>query len=166
MNRYASPHAAETTALEAAPNAAVEAPKTEEAKTPPAKVEPPAPAAEAPKAEPTTATADPQKAEPPTPEATATAPKAEPAAEGDKPAKTALQEKNDSRRSLEMGKTAAAIEAGERSVALDPTDGEAWLILGAAYQEKGQIGEARRAFLACVKQGKRGPIGECQAMLR
>lgn len=80
--------------------------------------------------------------------------------------KTALQEKIDARRALERGKTADAIAAGERSVALDPTDGEAWLLLGAAYQEKGKNADARRAFTSCTKEGKRGPVGECRAMLR
>lgn len=89
----------------------------------------------------------------------------EPAA-GDKPAKTAGQEKVDSRRALEAGRAADAIAAGERSVALDPSDGEAWLILGAAYQEKGRGGDARKAFASCVKQGKRGPVSECAAMLQ
>jgi Flp pilus assembly protein TadD len=60
----------------------------------------------------------------------------------------------------------AAIEAGERSVQLDPTDGEAWLILGAAYQTKGDAKEARRCYKSCVEQGKRGPRNECAAMLR
>lgn len=80
--------------------------------------------------------------------------------------KTALQEKNDARRALERGKVADAIAAGERSVALDATDGEAWLLLGAAYQEKGNNAEARRCYTACIKEGKRGPVGECRAMLR
>lgn len=78
----------------------------------------------------------------------------------------ALKEKNDSRRALERGKSADAIAAGERSVALDPSDGEAWLLLGAAYQDKGNMAEARRAYTACTKEGTRGPIGECRAMLR
>ncbi len=86
------------------------------------------------------------------------------AAGGDE--KTALQEKNDSRRALERGKIADAIAAGERSVALDPTDGEAWLLLGAAYQEKGNNAEARRCYSSCIKEGKRGPVGECRAMIR
>jgi hypothetical protein len=90
-------------------------------------------------------------------------PKAEAPAED---AKTALQEKNDARRALERGKAADAIAAGERSVALDATDGEAWLLLGAAYQEKGNMPEARRAYTACAKEGTHGPIGECRAMLR
>jgi hypothetical protein len=80
--------------------------------------------------------------------------------------KTALQEKTDARRALEGSKPAAAIAAGERSVALDPTDGEAWLLLGAAYQESGKLAEARRCYAACAKQGKRGPLEECRAMLR
>jgi cytochrome c-type biogenesis protein CcmH/NrfG len=63
-------------------------------------------------------------------------------------------------------KAADAIAAGERSVALDPTDGEAWLILGAAYQDRGNMADARRAYMACTKEGTRGPIGECRAMLR
>jgi Flp pilus assembly protein TadD len=49
-------------------------------------------------------------------------------------------------------------------VALDPTDGEAWLILGAAYQEKGDMKNARRSYKACLEQGKRGPKYECAAM--
>ena len=49
---------------------------------------------------------------------------------------------------------------------LDATDAEAWLILGAAYQEKGNIAEARRAYASCVKEGKTGPRTECAKMLR
>lgn len=67
---------------------------------------------------------------------------------------------------LEKRKLADAIEAGERSVKLDPTDGEAWLILGAAYQEKGNMTEARRAYASCVKEAKTGPRNECAKMLR
>lgn len=81
-------------------------------------------------------------------------------------AKSALEEKNDSRKALERGKLDDAIAAGERSVALDTEDGEAWLILGAAYQEKGKLAEARRCYSSCMKQGKRGPRHECAAMLR
>ncbi len=82
------------------------------------------------------------------------------------PEKTAAQEKHDARSLLERYRPKDAIAAGERSVALDATDGEAWLVLGAAYQEVGQLADARRAFLACVKQGRRGPIGECRALLQ
>ena len=78
--------------------------------------------------------------------------------------KAAAKEKNIARSALERGKHADAIEAGEKSVALDPTDGEAWLILGAAYQEKGDMKNARRSYKACLEQGKRGPKYECAAM--
>ncbi len=78
--------------------------------------------------------------------------------------KAAAKEKNSARTLLERGKHNDAIEAGERSVALDPTDGEAWLILGAAYQEKGDMKNARRSYKACLEQGKRGPKYECAAM--
>ncbi len=80
--------------------------------------------------------------------------------------KTAAQEKKASSQALERGNAKAAIEAGERSVALDPTDGEAWLILGAAYQQVGKNGDAKRCFNSCIKDGKRGPISECRAMLQ
>ncbi|HVH42841.1 MAG TPA: hypothetical protein VM925_10880, partial [Labilithrix sp.] len=78
----------------------------------------------------------------------------------------ASEEKAKARSLLEKRKIAEAIEAGERSVKLDASDGEAWLILGAAYQEKGNIVEARRAYASCVKEGKTGPRQECAKMLR
>ncbi len=78
----------------------------------------------------------------------------------------ARKAKKESQRALEAQKLDAAIVAGESSVSLDPTDAEAWLILGAAYQEKGDLREARRSYSECVRQGKRGPRAECSAMLR
>ena len=84
----------------------------------------------------------------------------------DTPAKSALEEKRDASRLLERGKTKDAIAAGERSVALDPTDGEAWLVLGAAYQQIGKNADAHRCFTSCIKEGKHGPISECRAMLQ
>jgi Flp pilus assembly protein TadD len=81
-------------------------------------------------------------------------------------AKEAAKEKVKSRGALEWGKMGDAITAGERAVALDPTDAEAWLILGAAYQQKGDSKNAVRSFRACMDEGKRGPKNECAAMLR
>jgi Flp pilus assembly protein TadD len=78
--------------------------------------------------------------------------------------KEAAKAKRASQTALERGKLADAIEAGERSVALDPTDAEAWLILGAAYQEKGDQKSARRSFKSCLEQSKRGPKWECAQM--
>jgi tetratricopeptide (TPR) repeat protein len=78
----------------------------------------------------------------------------------------AAQAKAAARSALEGARLNKSIEAGERSVELDPTDGEAWLILGAAYQQKGAWKDARRCYKACVDQGNRGPRAECAAMLR
>jgi Flp pilus assembly protein TadD len=78
----------------------------------------------------------------------------------------AAHAKSAARSALEGARLKDAIEAGERSIELDPTDGEAWLILGAAYQQKGDWKEARRCYKQCVDQGKRGPRFECAAMLR
>jgi hypothetical protein len=100
----------------------------------------------------------------PTAEAPADSAAAAAAAPAEPDPKAAAKEKNASQNALERGKVTAAIEAGERSVALDPTDGEAWLILGAAYQEKGDMKNARRSYKACLEQGKRGPKYECAAM--
>jgi hypothetical protein len=81
-------------------------------------------------------------------------------------AKEAAKSKVKARGALEWGKMAEAIAEGEKSVALDPTDAESWLILGAAYQEKGDSKNAMRSFKSCLDQGKRGPRNECAAMLR
>jgi tetratricopeptide (TPR) repeat protein len=82
------------------------------------------------------------------------------------PAKTAAQEKRDCQVFLDRGAFAKAVEAGQRSVAVDPSDGEAWLLLGAAYQSLGRVGDAKRSFSACLRQGKKGPLAECKAMLQ
>jgi hypothetical protein len=74
--------------------------------------------------------------------------------------------KRASQRALDRGDAKTSIEAGERSVALDPSDAEAWLILGAAYQTRGTYAEARRCFSSCVHVAKRGPRGECSALMR
>ncbi len=91
---------------------------------------------------------------------------AEPAADPKAAAKEAANEKAKSRGALERGNMTGAIASGERSVAIDPTDAEAWLILGAAYQQRGDAKNAVRSFKACVSQGKRGPTSDCAAMLR
>jgi hypothetical protein len=139
---------------------------------PPVQAEPsPAPAALAPAdkpAEPAPSSAPqatPGAAAAPAP-AAAAAPSPDTAAAPEPTGKTALQEKNDARKALERGKLADAIEAGERSIALDPTDADAYLLTGAAYLEKGKHADARRIFQACVKEAKKGPRGECGAMLR
>jgi len=80
------------------------------------------------------------------------------------PAQAAGKEREASRFALERGDLGSAVAAGERSVALDPTDGEAWLVLGAAYQARGELAQAKRCYRSCVEQGTRGPKAECRAM--
>jgi cytochrome c-type biogenesis protein CcmH/NrfG len=80
------------------------------------------------------------------------------------PAGNAKKDRESARFALERGDLGGAITSGERSVGLDPTDGEAWLILGAAYQSRGELTEAKRCYRACVDQATRGPKGECRAM--
>ncbi len=74
--------------------------------------------------------------------------------------------KHASQAALEKGRTAEAISLGERSVALDPTDAEAWLVLGAAYDQRKDYAKACATFKSCVDQATRGPRGECAALLR
>jgi hypothetical protein len=133
----------QTTEAPAAPPV-VEPPKTEETK----------PAENAAKPE-ETKPAETAKAEETKPE------EIKPAVERDP--KAALKEKQTAQTMLERGKLADAIAAGEKSVELDPTDAEAWLILGATYQQKGDAKSATRAFKSCVEQATRGPKGECRA---
>jgi cytochrome c-type biogenesis protein CcmH/NrfG len=80
--------------------------------------------------------------------------------------KSAKEEMEAARALLEHGKTKDALEGAARSVALDPTDAEAWLILGAAQLNAGHSKEAREAFVECTKQAKAGPVVECRNMLR
>jgi len=70
------------------------------------------------------------------------------------------------RKLLESGKAKDAIPAALESTTLEPEHAEGWLLLGAAYQDRGRNAEARQAFVTCVAQAKRGPRGECAAMLR
>jgi hypothetical protein len=79
--------------------------------------------------------------------------------------KTASQEREVARRSLEQGKLRDAVSAAERATTIDPTDAETWLILGAANQELGHGAAAHAAYRACLKSAKRGPVRECRSML-
>ncbi len=82
------------------------------------------------------------------------------------PLKSAHEEREDARNLLEHGKAKDAVEAATRSITVDPTDAEAWLLLGAAQQEAGHPADAHASFLACTKQAKAGNVSECGAMLR
>jgi hypothetical protein len=81
------------------------------------------------------------------------------------PLKSASEEREDARKALELGKQQDAIDAAQRSITVDPTDAEAWLILGAAQLDLGHRAEAHDAFVQCSKQAKTGNTYECGAML-
>jgi len=81
------------------------------------------------------------------------------------PLKSASDEREDARKALELGKQQDAIDAAQRSITVDPTDAEAWLILGAAQLDLGHRAEAHDAFVQCSKQAKTGNTYECGAML-
>ncbi len=80
--------------------------------------------------------------------------------------KEAAKAKVQAQRELDRGKVTDAIDAGEKAVRLDPTDSEAWLILGAAYQQKGDMKNARRCYKSCLAEGRHGSKTECAEMLR
>jgi hypothetical protein len=70
------------------------------------------------------------------------------------------------RHALERGELARAVSTGIESVELDPTDAEAWLVLGAAEMASGKHRDARATFTACTKVATRGPRHECAQMLQ
>ena len=65
---------------------------------------------------------------------------------------------------LEKGKLKDAIDAGEQATTLDGTDARAWLVLGGAYQERGDMLNARRCYNACAEHATHGPVNECRAL--
>jgi hypothetical protein len=113
------------------------------------------------------------KAKPPP--AVAPAPKAAEPAAAPAPVETAKpvvtgdlkEEKAKVKAALEKNKLADAIEAGERAVMIDETDSEAWLLLGAAYHQKGNLKEAQRAYHACKERGTKDKFQrECALFAR
>lgn len=116
----------------------------------------------------------------PPPQAAAPAPKAaepvvkaaEPVAapvEETKPAVTGdvKEEKAKVKAALDKNKLADAIEAGQRAVTIDETDSEAWLLLGAAYQAKGELKQAQVAYKSCMEKGTKDKFQrECRLFVR
>ncbi len=81
--------------------------------------------------------------------------------------RSAHEEKQLALGALDHGNWGAAIAAGERSVRLDPSDGQAWLILGGAYQQRGAEGQARRCYASCARLARSGGSrAECVALAR
>jgi hypothetical protein len=74
--------------------------------------------------------------------------------------------KKDALAALEKGKVDDAIDSAKRATELDDRDGDAWLLLGAAYQEKGRIDLARQCYATCATRTRNDPRGECAALVR
>jgi len=69
-------------------------------------------------------------------------------------------------RALERNRAAEAVTLATQSVAGDPSDAEAWLILGAAYDAQHDLAHERDAYRSCIQQGKGPRVAECRALLR
>jgi Flp pilus assembly protein TadD len=102
------------------------------------------------------------------PGATASAsPSASGEADAEDPAvQQATRAKQEAESALEKGHATLAIEAAQRAVDLDPSDAEAWLILGAGYDQQKAYAQARKCFATCARVATRGPRRECAALLR
>jgi hypothetical protein len=70
------------------------------------------------------------------------------------------------RRALERAQLLMSIELATSAIEADPSDADAWLILGAAQQAAGDLAAATATFSQCTHVAKRGAVGECFAMLR
>ncbi|MGO9714058.1 MAG: response regulator [Polyangiaceae bacterium] len=71
----------------------------------------------------------------------------------------------DAQRALESGDTGKAIDFAKQATASDPSNTEAWLTLGAAYEASGRSGLARNAYKSCAAQGRGERVAECRALM-
>jgi hypothetical protein len=72
--------------------------------------------------------------------------------------------KKEALRAFERGDFATALTAGQNAIALDPADAEAWLVVGAVHQQRGNDAAARKIYKSCASQARRGPREECAAL--
>ena len=66
---------------------------------------------------------------------------------------------------LERGSASRAAEVARRATAADPSNVEAWLTLGAAYDASGNRAQAHGAYKNCVDTGRGPRVSECKALL-
>jgi outer membrane biosynthesis protein TonB len=85
-------------------------------------------------------------------------------AEIPRPADAARTAKKEALRAFERGDLGKALIAGQDAIALDPTDAEAWLVVGAVHQQRGNDAAARKIYRSCASQARRGPRDECVAL--
>ncbi len=66
---------------------------------------------------------------------------------------------------LESGSATHAVELAKRATTMDPTDAEAWLTLGAAYDAAGNHTKSRAAYEACGREARGARVSECRALV-
>jgi Flp pilus assembly protein TadD len=67
-------------------------------------------------------------------------------------------------RALRKGDTARAVELARQATSRNPSDAEAWLTLGAAYQAFGNASAARDAYRTCAKVAHSANVNECRVL--
>ncbi len=65
---------------------------------------------------------------------------------------------------LDRGRNDDAIEAATQYVTARPEDAYGYLLLGAAYEQKGQRKQAREIYTECARKAKGRSLGECRAL--
>jgi len=72
----------------------------------------------------------------------------------------------DAQRGLDHGDARRATALASAATSLAPTNAEAWLTLGAAYNMAGNHDAARRAYVACAAKAKGDRVHECVELAR
>jgi Flp pilus assembly protein TadD len=67
-------------------------------------------------------------------------------------------------RALAKGDTARAVSLARQAVSGNPSNADAWLILGAALQASGNGSAARDAYRSCVTQAHSANVNECRML--
>jgi hypothetical protein len=136
--------------------------------TPAPAAQPPVPTPEA-RVAPRVTTRQPDVTAPPAPRPQPSPQPAQPAAQpapvaDTRPAASTGNPTRDAQRALDRGDTARAVELARQATSADPTNAEAWLTLGAAYEASGRASMARSAYQSCASRGKGERVGECRAL--
>jgi DNA-binding response OmpR family regulator len=102
----------------------------------------------------------------PPPSAPDPAPRQAPQPSDSKPVASTGNTTRDAQKALDRGDMAHAIDFARQATSADPSNAEAWLTLGAAYEASGHPASARGAYKSCVSQGKGERVAECRALLQ
>ena len=69
-------------------------------------------------------------------------------------------------RAMRKGDRQLAVDLARQAVAQSPSNADAWLTLGAAYQASGNGGAAKDAYRSCIKQAHSGNLNDCYVLGR